>query len=77
MSDSVKTYTVILEPEAEGGFSVWVPDLPGCASQGETEQEALANIADAIKLYLESLRADGEPIPEPRAQAAGVRVAAA
>ncbi|MBI3338085.1 type II toxin-antitoxin system HicB family antitoxin [Candidatus Saccharibacteria bacterium] len=36
-----------------GGFSVWVPDLPGCASQGETLEEALKNIKEAIELYLE------------------------
>lgn len=38
---------------SEEGFSVWVPGLPGCCSQGETEAEALANIADAIREYLD------------------------
>ncbi|WP_419947659.1 type II toxin-antitoxin system HicB family antitoxin [Candidatus Palauibacter sp.] len=38
--------------ESEEGFSVWVPALPGCASQGATEEEALANIADAVREYL-------------------------
>lgn len=38
--------------ESEEGFSVWVPGLPGCVSQGETEEEALTNIADAITEYL-------------------------
>ncbi len=45
-------YTVSLV-KSEEGFSVWVPGLPGCASQGETEQEALDNISDAIGEYLE------------------------
>ncbi len=45
-------YTVILE-ESDEGFSVSVPGLPGCHSQGATEQEALENIADAIHEYLE------------------------
>jgi len=45
-------YTVSLLKTDEG-FSVWVPGLPGCASQGETEQEALENIQDAIREYLE------------------------
>ena len=58
-----KRFTVILEHEAEGGFSVYVPGLPGCASQGETEQEALTNIREAIEVYLLSLRDDGLPIP--------------
>lgn len=46
------TYTVILE-ESEEGFAVSVPGLPGCHSQGATEAEALANIADAIREWLE------------------------
>ncbi len=45
-------YRVALQ-ESEEGFSVWVPGLPGCASQGATEEEALANIADAVREYLE------------------------
>ena len=44
-------YTVALE-RSEEGVAVWVPGLPGCVSQGETEDEALANIADAIQAYL-------------------------
>jgi predicted RNase H-like HicB family nuclease len=44
---------VVLEPSDEGGFTVYVPSLPGCISEGETEEEALANIREAIELYLE------------------------
>jgi len=46
---------VVLEPSDDGGFTVYVPSLPGCVSEGETEEEALANIRDAIELYLELL----------------------
>lgn len=59
-----KFYKVILEPQNEGGYTVTVPSLPGCISQGDTYDEALKNIREAIELYLESLRADGEPVPE-------------
>jgi predicted RNase H-like HicB family nuclease len=45
-------YKVVLE-ESEEGFAVSVPGLPGCHSQGATEQEALENVADAIREYLE------------------------
>jgi len=44
---------VILEPSNEGGFTVYVPSLPGCISEGETAEEALTNIREAIELYLE------------------------
>ncbi len=60
-----REYEVVLQPEAEGGYSVYVPGLPGCVSQGETREEALAMIKDAIEGYLESLEAHGDPIPAP------------
>jgi len=47
---------VILEPAEEGGYTVYVPSLPGCVSEGETEEEALANIKEAIELYLEPIK---------------------
>ena len=46
---------VILEPAEEGGYTVYVPSLPGCISEGETEEEAMANIKEAIELYLEPI----------------------
>ncbi len=49
-------YTAILEPEEDGGFHVWCPALKGCHSQGDTKEEALANIQEAVALYLDSLR---------------------
>jgi predicted RNase H-like HicB family nuclease len=55
---------VILIPDESGGYVVEVPSLPGCYSQGETEEEALANIREAIQLHIESLLAAGEDVPE-------------
>jgi predicted RNase H-like HicB family nuclease len=46
-------FKVALEPSEEGGYTVHVPSLPGCISEGETTKEALANIQEAIELYLE------------------------
>ncbi|MBI2145373.1 type II toxin-antitoxin system HicB family antitoxin [Candidatus Woesearchaeota archaeon] len=45
---------VVLEKQEEGGYTVYVPSLPGCISQGETREEALKNIKEAIELYLET-----------------------
>jgi predicted RNase H-like HicB family nuclease len=49
-------FQVVFQEELDGGYSVWVPDLPGCASQGGTLEEALRNIKEAIELYLEDDR---------------------
>jgi len=56
-------FSVVLHEAEEGGYWVSVPALPGCVSQGETKREALANIREAIKLYIEVLKEDGKPIP--------------
>jgi len=49
---------VILEPSEEGGYTAIVPVLPGCISEGDTKEEALANIREAIELYLEPVEDD-------------------
>lgn len=51
-------YNAIFTPEEEGGFSVYVPELRGCVSQGDTFEEAQNNIKEAIELYLESIGDD-------------------
>ena len=56
-------YRVLIEPDEDGIFVAEVPSLPGCVSQGATRAEALANIKQAIELYVESLEAHQEPIP--------------
>ncbi len=58
-------YRVIVEPDKTGWFVAECPALPGCISQGKTRDEALENIQDAIKGYIESLEKHGEPIPLP------------
>ncbi|HZR43664.1 MAG TPA: type II toxin-antitoxin system HicB family antitoxin [Ktedonobacteraceae bacterium] len=50
--------TIALEPSDEAGYTVYVPSLPGCISKGDTKEEALANIKEAIQLYLELVSDD-------------------
>ena len=64
VSAAAYSYTVLLQPEPEGGYTVTCPALPGLVTYGETLQEARAMAADAIRGYIECLREDGEPIPE-------------
>jgi len=45
---------IVLEPQEEGGFTAYVPSLPGCISEGDTKEEAIKNIKEAIELYLEA-----------------------
>ncbi len=56
-------YTVILHKADEGGYWVEVPVLPGCYSQGETVEETLANVKEAIQLYLGVLKSEGKAAP--------------
>jgi predicted RNase H-like HicB family nuclease len=49
---------IILEPSEEGGYTAIVPSLPGCISEGDSKEEALLNIKEAIELYLESVEDD-------------------
>lgn len=49
---------VILEPSDEGGFTAYAPSLPGCISEGETIEQAIAHLREAIELYLESVEDD-------------------
>lgn len=49
---------IVLEPSEDGGFTATVPALPGCISEGETREEALRNIEEAVLLYLEPIEDD-------------------
>ena len=60
----VLRYTVIFEPQESGGYTVIVPAIPGCITEGDTLEEARKNAKEAIECYLESLAKDGEPFPE-------------
>jgi predicted RNase H-like HicB family nuclease len=57
------SYTVIIEKEEKGGYHAYCPALRGCHSQGDTYEETVKNIEEAVKLFIESLKAHSEPIP--------------
>jgi predicted RNase H-like HicB family nuclease len=59
-------YTVLFEPDDDGGFVVTCPALPGLVTEGETLQQAREMAEDAIRAYVESLRKDGLPVPSDR-----------
>ncbi len=69
-------YTVVFERETDGGYHAFCPALKGCHTQGDTYEEAVENIREAIALYLESLRAHGEIPPQEELLIQPIQVAA-
>ena len=67
MKQKILNYTVVFQKEKEGGYKVFLPMLSGCVSYGKNLEEAKKMIEDAVKLYLESLIAYNEEIPEENA----------
>ena len=68
-------YAIVIE-KAEGNFSAYVPDLPGCVATGATIEEVESEIREAIEFHLSGLREDGTPIPPPSSRVEYVEVAA-
>ena len=60
-------YAIVIE-QAEGNYSAYAPDLPGCISTGNSIEEVESNMAEAIRFHLDGMREDGHPIPEPSAR---------
>jgi predicted RNase H-like HicB family nuclease len=60
----MKRYAVVIE-KADGNYSAYVPDLPGCVATADTVEAIEAEIRDAIRFHIEGLEADGLPVPEP------------
>ena len=69
-------YTIVIE-RAPRNYAAYVPDLPGCVATGDTREDAVREIRQAISYHIESLREHGEPVPEPQSTATVVDVAAA
>ena len=69
-------YAVVVE-QGESSFGAYAPDLPGCAAVGETREEVLQLIREAIEFHIEGLREDGQPVPEPSSSIEYIEVRAA
>jgi len=69
-------YLVVVE-KGEGGYGAYVPDLPGCIAAGDTREEVLGLIQEAIDFHIEGLRDHGDPVPLPASTAQVVQVGAA
>jgi antitoxin HicB len=65
MECEMTDYSVMVEPAEGGGFMAFVPDLPGCMSDGETAEEALLSVEDAVAEWIDEARRLGRPIPSP------------
>lgn len=68
-------YAIVIE-KADGNFSAYVPDLPGCVATGATIEEVESEIREAIEFHLNGMREDGTPIPPPSSRVEYVEVAA-
>ena len=68
-------YAIVIE-RAEGNYSAYVPDLPGCVATGATVEEVETQIREAIEFHLEGLREDGLPVPQPASRVDYVEIAA-
>ena len=67
-------FAIVIEPDEDGFFVASCPALPGCHSQGRTREEAIANITEAIKGYIASMRKHGEPVPQADVEEVEVKV---
>jgi predicted RNase H-like HicB family nuclease len=68
-------YLYVIEKAADGSFSAYVPDLPGCTTSGETVDDVKQGIKSAVELYIDSLREHNEPVPLPSSTADVVEAA--
>jgi predicted RNase H-like HicB family nuclease len=69
----MERYLIVVE-KANGNFSAYCPDLPGCVATGQTREEVLQNMSEALKLHVEGMREDNLPQPEPRSFAEYISV---
>ena len=61
-------YVYVIEKAADGTYSAYVPDLPGCTTSGDTVADVKSSIKDAVETYVDSLREHGDPVPTPSSE---------
>lgn len=66
------SYVILIDETPDGGFGAWAPDLPGCVALGDSYQECLAEMREAVAFHLDGMRADGQHIPPASTRAATV-----
>ena len=71
-----REYIVVYEPIRNGGWSAYVPDLPGLAAAADSSEETETLIREGIEIYLGELLAMGEPIPQPTSHASRIKISA-
>jgi len=70
-------YAVIIEKAPDGGYGAYVPDLPGCVGMGNTKEDTMENIIEAIQFHLEGMKMEGIEIPRPVSEAENLILAIA
>lgn len=65
MGAPVSGYAIVIEQAQDGGYGAWSPDVPGCVALGDTPEETVAEMREAIRGHIELLRERGEPVPQP------------
>ncbi len=70
-------YAIIIEKASAGRYGAYVPDLPGCVGMGNTRQETIQNVAEAIQFHIGGMKAEGLPVPVPTTEAENLMLAIA
>jgi predicted RNase H-like HicB family nuclease len=65
---------ILIEPTPDGGFGAWAPDLPGCVALGDSAEDAIHEMREAVAFHLAGLREDGDTLPEPSTRSVTIEV---
>lgn len=71
----MRSYVILVDSTPDGGYGAWAPDLPGCVALGDTFDDCVVQMHEAVEFHLDGMREDGLPVPEPTTRAATVDAA--